>query len=69
MKQIKKLFFVAAAVMFVNASFAQKDKTVMVGGAAMYPSKNIVENAYKEIKEFELTIKERKLQYHEFTEW
>ena len=25
-------------------SFAQ-DKTVMVGGAAMYPSKNIVENA------------------------
>ena len=25
--------------------FAQKEKTVMVGGAAMYPSKNIVENA------------------------
>jgi len=45
MKQIKKLFFVAAAVMFVNASFAQNEKTVMVGGAAMYPSKNIVENA------------------------
>jgi uncharacterized surface protein with fasciclin (FAS1) repeats len=45
MKQIKKLFFVAAAVMFVHASFAQTGKTVMVGGAAMYPSKNIVENA------------------------
>ena len=45
MKQIKKFFFVAAAVMFVNASFAQSKKTVMVGGAAMYPSKNIVENA------------------------
>lgn len=28
-----------------TATFAQKEKTVMVGGAAMYPSKNIVENA------------------------
>ena len=45
MKLIKKFLFVAAAVMFVNASFAQTEKTVMVGGAAMYPSKNIVENA------------------------
>jgi len=45
MKQIKKFLFVAAAVMFANASFAQTEKTVMVGGAAMYPSKNIVENA------------------------
>ena len=45
MKQIKKFLFVAAALMFVNASFAQMEKTVMVGGAAMYPSKNIVENA------------------------
>ncbi len=49
MKQVKKLFFVALTVFFVNASFAQMDniseKTVMVGGAAMYPSKNIVENA------------------------
>ena len=33
------------AIMFVNASFAQMDKTIMVGAAAMYPSKNIVENA------------------------
>jgi len=45
MNQLKRLFFVATAVMFVNASFAQKEKTVMVGGAAMYPSKNIVQNA------------------------
>ena len=30
--------------MFSTAVFAQ-EKTVMVGGAAMYPSKNIVENA------------------------
>jgi uncharacterized surface protein with fasciclin (FAS1) repeats len=45
MKQVKKILFVAAAVMFVNASFAQMEKTVMVGGAEMYPSKNIVQNA------------------------
>ncbi len=45
MKQIKKLVFAAIALMFVNASFAQMEKTVTVGGAAMYPSKNIVENA------------------------
>ena len=53
MKQAKKLIVLAIAAFFVNASFAQMDskvdksmeKTVMVGGAAMYPSKNIVENA------------------------
>lgn len=45
MKQIKNLLSLAVAVMFVQASFAQMDKSVMVGGAAMYPSKNIVENA------------------------
>ena len=45
MNQIKKFLFVAAAVMFVNAAFAQTGKTIMVGGAAMYPTKNIVENA------------------------
>ena len=33
-----------SSVMLVGPTFAQ-DKTVMVGGAAMYPSKNIVENA------------------------
>ncbi len=53
MKQVKKLFLLAVAAFLVNASFAQMDskmdnsmdKTVMVGGAAMYPTKNIIENA------------------------
>src|SRR6187399_3036244 len=45
MKKIKNLFLAAAAIMFVNAAFAQNERTVMVGGAAMYPSKNIIENA------------------------
>ncbi|RZJ27284.1 MAG: fasciclin domain-containing protein [Flavobacterium sp.] len=36
---------VATMVMFTTGAFAQKEKTVMVGGAAMYPSKNIVANA------------------------
>lgn len=45
MKQVKKLFFVAMASLLFNASFAQMEDTKMVGGAAMYPSKNIVENA------------------------
>lgn len=44
MKRIKQFFAVALSLCLVNASFAQ-DKTVEVGGAAMYPSKNIVENA------------------------
>jgi len=45
MKQIRKLFFAAVAIVFANVSFAQKENTVMVGGAAMYPTKNIIENA------------------------
>ena len=45
MKKIKNFLFVAAAVLFTNASIAQSEKTVTVGGAPMYPSKNIVENA------------------------
>lgn len=36
---------VAFTMMIGSSAFAQKEKTVMVGGAAMYPSKNIVENA------------------------
>jgi uncharacterized surface protein with fasciclin (FAS1) repeats len=44
MKRIKQFFAVALSLCLVNASFAQ-DKTVEVGGAAMYPSKNIIENA------------------------
>lgn len=35
----------AIALFMSTTSFAQKEKTVMVGGAAMYPSKNIIENA------------------------
>ena len=35
--------FLTCAMAFGTAAFAQK--TVMVGGAAMYPTKNIVENA------------------------
>jgi uncharacterized surface protein with fasciclin (FAS1) repeats len=35
-----------ALTLFVGtATFAQKEKTVTVGGAPMYPSKNIIENA------------------------
>jgi uncharacterized surface protein with fasciclin (FAS1) repeats len=32
-------------LLFTTSNFAQKEKTVTVGGAPMYPSKNIVENA------------------------
>jgi uncharacterized surface protein with fasciclin (FAS1) repeats len=45
MNAFKKLVVVAIAALFSNASMAQMEKAVMVGGAAMYPSKNIVENA------------------------
>src|ERR671921_852305 len=44
MNRIKKFSMMAIAICFLNTSFAQ-EKTVEVGGAAMYPSKNIVENA------------------------
>ncbi len=42
---MKKLLFSAIAVIISTVSFAQMEKTVEVGGAPMYPSKNIVENA------------------------
>jgi uncharacterized surface protein with fasciclin (FAS1) repeats len=48
MKQIKSIVLMFAASLLLNTSFGQKmmnEKTVEVGGAAMYPSKNIVENA------------------------
>ena len=35
----------AVAAIVGNTSYAQMDKTKMVGGAAMYPTKNIIENA------------------------
>lgn len=45
MNKIKSLFLMATIALFSTAASAQTEKTVMVGGAAMYPSKNIVENA------------------------
>ena len=45
MKTIKALGLFILAAFFSSATFAQMEKTVMVGGAAMYPSKNIIENA------------------------
>lgn len=45
MKKMKQTGLFILAALFMNASFAQMEKTVMVGGAAMYPTKNIVENA------------------------
>jgi uncharacterized surface protein with fasciclin (FAS1) repeats len=45
MKQLKRAFLCALVCLVANAGFAQMEKTVEVGGAAMYPSKNIVENA------------------------
>src|SRR5690349_24891552 len=48
MKSLRSLILILAGTVLVNASFAQKmanEKTVKVGGAPMYPSKNIVQNA------------------------
>ncbi len=44
---MKNLLVVLVASFFTMSMFAQgtMEKTVMVGGAAMYPSKNIIENA------------------------
>src|SRR3989339_880300 len=43
---MKKVFFVIASALLVNVATAQmSEKTVEVGGAPMYPSKNIVANA------------------------
>lgn len=44
MNQLKRLFFLAIATTITSITFAQ-EKTVMVGGAAMYPTKNIIQNA------------------------
>src|SRR5215217_3500915 len=48
MKKIKSIVTLFVAALLFNSSFAQNmtsEKTVMVGGAAMFPSKNIVQNA------------------------
>jgi len=44
MIKLRNIGLTLIAALLINTSFAQ-EKTVMVGGAAMYPSKNIVENA------------------------
>ena len=44
MQLLKKMGMLMIAALLVNTTFAQ-EMTVQVGGAAMYPSKNIVENA------------------------
>lgn len=45
MKAIKKFALGWFLVLFTQVTFAQMEKTVEVGGALMYPSKNIIENA------------------------
>jgi uncharacterized surface protein with fasciclin (FAS1) repeats len=44
MKSVKMFAMLFVASFILNAPYAQ-EKTVEVGGAAMYPSKNIIENA------------------------
>jgi uncharacterized surface protein with fasciclin (FAS1) repeats len=46
MKKILKLNLFTLAIILMSSAFVSaQEKTVEVGGAAMYPSKNIVENA------------------------
>ena len=47
MKKLTTTFFTVLALFFSRSAIAQMgmEKTVEVGGAAMYPSKNIIENA------------------------
>lgn len=44
-KNLLSVAIFTIALAFGTSSYAQKEKTVTVGGAPMYPSKNIVENA------------------------
>jgi uncharacterized surface protein with fasciclin (FAS1) repeats len=48
MKQIKSIFTLLMATLLFHVSFGQNmasEKSVTVGGAAMFPTKNIIENA------------------------
>lgn len=45
MKRILLIHMLAIAILAAGFGSANAQKTVMVGGAAMYPAKNIVENA------------------------
>lgn len=42
---MKRIILAAAMLAFGTGAYAKGGKTVMVGGAAMYPNKNIIENA------------------------
>ncbi|WP_207491907.1 fasciclin domain-containing protein [Aridibaculum aurantiacum] len=42
---MKKVIFALGFAAFISTAINAQEKTVMVGGAAMYPSKNIVQNA------------------------
>ena len=44
MQLLKKMGLMMMSVLLINTAFAQ-ETTVEVGGAPMYPTKNIVENA------------------------
>ena len=44
-KNLLSTAFIALTIFATTATFAQKEKTVTVGGAPMYSSKNIIENA------------------------
>lgn len=44
---MKKIALLLMSAFVLNAAIAQKEKTVMVGGEKMYPSKNIIQNAVK----------------------
>ena len=44
-KILKPLSILFALISLLSSGINAQEKTVMVGGAAMYPSKNIVENA------------------------
>lgn len=45
MKKIKNLVMLALVAAFTTSATAQNAKPVVVGGAEMYPTKNIIENA------------------------
>ncbi len=45
MKSLKSIGLMFTAALLATVSFGQMEKTVQVGGAPMFPSKNIVENA------------------------
>lgn len=45
MKSLKSIGLMLTATLLASVAFGQMEKTVQVGGAPMFPSKNIVENA------------------------